>query len=184
VRRITPGILTGTFLGSCLASILSARILKGFFVLFLYYVAVQMLAKKAPKPSRGLPGAAGMFGVGNTIGAISSFVGIGGGTLSVPFMMWCNVAVHESIGTSAAIGFPIAVGGTIGYIFNGWNVAGLPAHSLGYIYFPALAGIACASMLTAPIGARLAHSLPVAGLKRAFAALLVGVGTRMLLSLI
>lgn len=184
VRRIVPGILTGTFLGSCLAAIMSTGFLKGFFVLFLYYVAFQMLSKRAPKPSRGLPGPVGMFGVGNTIGVVSSLVGIGGGTLSVPFMMWCNVAVHEAIGTSAAIGFPIAVGGSIGYIFNGWNVTGLPGYSLGFIYFPALAGIVCASMLTAPLGVRLAHSMPVAGLKRAFALLMLVVGTRMLLSLI
>lgn len=184
VRRIVPGILTGTFLGSCVASTMSTRFLKGFFVLFLYGVAVQMLTKKTPKPSRTLPGTAGMFGVGNTIGVVSSLVGIGGGTLSVPFMMWCNIAVHEAIGTSAAIGFPIAIGGTLGFIFNGWNVAGLPGHSVGYIYFPALAGIVCASMLTAPLGVRLAHSLPVAGLKRVFAVLLLAVGTRMLVSLI
>jgi uncharacterized protein len=184
VRRIVPGILTGTFLGSCVASIMSTRLLKSFFVLFLYCVAVQMLTKRTPKPSRTLPGTVGMFGVGNTIGVVSSLVGIGGGTLSVPFMMWCNIAVHEAIGTSAAIGFPIAIGGTIGFIFNGWNAAGLPGHAIGYIYFPALAGIVCASMLTAPLGVRLAHSLPVAGLKRVFAVLLLAVGTRMLVSLI
>jgi uncharacterized protein len=184
VRRIVPGILTGTFLGACLASIMSTNLLKCFFVLFIYYVAGQMLLKKTPKPLRGLPGTVGMFGVGNTIGVVSSLVGIGGGTLSVPFMMWCNIAVHEAIGTSAAIGFPIAIGGTVGYIFNGWNIANLPGHSFGFIYFPALAGIVCASMLTAPLGVRLAHSLPVAGLKRVFAVLLLIVGTRMLVSLI
>lgn len=184
VRSITPGILTGTFLGSCVASALSSRFLKGFFVLFLYYAAAQLLMNRTPKPSRGLPGAVGMFGVGGAIGAVSSFVGIGGGTLSVPFMMWCNIPVREAIGTSAAIGFPIAIGGTIGYIFNGWRLAGLPDLTIGYIYFPALAGIACASMLTAPLGVRLAHSLPVGGLKRAFAALLLVVSTRMLLGLI
>jgi uncharacterized protein len=184
VRRIVPGILTGTFLGSCLASVLSTKFLKGFFVLFIYYVALQMLTKRTPKPSRSLPGTAGMFGVGNAIGVVSSLVGIGGGTLSVPFMMWCNIAVHEAIGTSAAIGFPIAIGGTVGYIFNGWHVSNLPGHSIGFIYFPALAGIVCASMLTAPLGVRLAHSLPVARLKSFFAVLLLFVGTRMLISLL
>lgn len=183
VRRIVPGILVGTFLGSCVASRLSTGFLKAFFVVFLYYVAFQMLTNKKPKPSRGLPGDAGMFAVGGTIGVVSSLVGIGGGTLSVPFMMWCNLAVHEAIGTSAAIGFPIAIAGTFGYVLNGLQVSGLPDLSLGYIYLPALAGIVGASVLTAPLGVRLAHSLPVDKLKRVFAVLLLAVGTRMLVGL-
>ena len=119
VRRIVLGILVGTFLGSCLASRLSTNLLKGVFVVFLYYMGFQMLTNKKPKPTRGLPGPLGMFGVGNGIGAVSSLVGIGGGSLSVPFMVWCNLTVHDAIGTSAAIGFPIAIAGTVGYIVNG-----------------------------------------------------------------
>ncbi|MGE0084995.1 MAG: sulfite exporter TauE/SafE family protein [Desulfococcaceae bacterium] len=184
VRRIVLGILTGTFLGTFIAASLSTNFLKGFFVVFLYYVAVQMLLDKKPKASREIPGNTGMFAVGNVIGIVSSLVGIGGGTLSVPFMIWCNIAVHQAIGTSAAIGFPIAIAGTLGYIYNGWNATGLPQYSFGYIYLPALAGIVCASVLTAPLGVRLAHSLPVARLKRVFAILLLLVGTRMLYSLI
>lgn len=184
VRRIVPGILVGTFLGSFIASRMSTNFLKGFFVVFLYYVAFQMLTNKKPKPSRGLPGNFGMFGAGNTIGIVSSLVGIGGGTLSVPFMMWCNISVHEAIGTSAAIGFPIAIAGTAGYILNGLQATGLPHYSLGYAYLPALAGIVGASILTAPLGVRLAHSLPVDKLKRVFAVLLIVVGTRMLWGLV
>ena len=130
VRRIVPGILLGTFLGTCVAARMSTDFLKGFFVIFLYYVAIQMLVNKKPKPSREVPGQVGMFGVGNVIGAVSSLVGIGGGTLSVPFMMWCNIAVHEAIGTSAAIGFPIAIAGTVGYILqwvSGFGFAGILA---------------------------------------------------------
>ena len=181
VRRIVPGILMGTFLGTCIAARLSNNFLKIFFVIFLYYVAVQMLIDKKPKPSRELPGQLGMFGVGSTIGVVSSLVGIGGGTLSVPFMMWCNLAIHQAIGTSAAIGFPIAIAGTVGYIVNGLRVTGLPEYSFGYAYLPAFVGIVCASVLTAPLGVRLAHSLPVARLKRLFAVLLLLVGTRMLI---
>ena len=184
VRRIVPGIIMGTFLGTCIASRLSTNFLKAFFVVFLYYVAFQLLTNKKPKPTRGLPGQLGMFGVGSTIGAVSSFVGIGGGTLSVPFMIWCNIAVHHAIGTSAAIGFPIAIAGTIGYVLNGMSVQGLPELSLGYIYLPALAGIVGASVLTAPLGVHLAHSLPVNRLKRVFAVLLFAVGTRMLFGLL
>jgi uncharacterized protein len=99
-------------------------------------------------------------------------------------MMWCNLAVHEAIGTSAAIGFPIAIAGTAGYLFNGMYASGLPEYSLGYVYLPALAGIVCASVLTAPLGVRLAHTLPVTKLKRVFAVLLVAVGTKMLVGLL
>ena len=183
VRKIVLGILTGTFIGSCIAAQLSTRFLKGFFVVFLYYVAVQMLTNKKPKPSRKIPGHAAMFGVGNVIGAISSLLGIGGGTLSVPFMVWCNMSVHHAIGTASAIGFPIAIAGTIGFVFNGWSVQGLPDYSLGYVYLPALLGIVVTSVLTAPLGVRLAHSLPVDKLKRVFAVLLLVVGTRMLIGI-
>ncbi len=185
VRRIVLGILLGSFLGSCLASRMSTNLLKGIFVAFLYYMALRMLiSNRKPRPARGLPGPLGMFGVGNGIGAVSSLVGIGGGILSVPFMVWCNLPVHDAIGTSAAIGFPIAVAATAGYIVNGLHVAGLPAHSLGYVYLPALGGIVAASVLTAPLGARLAHRLPVAGLKRIFALLIIAVATKMLFSLL
>jgi uncharacterized membrane protein YfcA len=179
VRRIVPGILVGTFLGSCFAARLSTGFLKGFFVIFLYYVGTQMLVNRKPKPSRQIPGLSGMFGVGSVIGAFSSLVGIGGGTLSVPFMIWCNLSVHVAIGTSAAIGFPIAIAGTFGYIYNGLNVPDLPEYSVGFVYLPALAGLVCASVLTAPIGVRLAHSLPVDRLKRVFAIVLFVVATRM-----
>jgi len=99
-------------------------------------------------------------------------------------MTWCNVLVHRAIGTSAAIGFPIAIAGTVGYIVNGWHAASLPAYSVGYVYLPALVGLVATSVLTAPFGVRLAHSLPVDKLKRVFAVLLYVVGTRMLASLI
>ena len=183
VRDITPGIIAGTLAGTVLAAQLSTAFLKVFFVVFLYYVATQMVMNIKPKPSRELPRAAGMFGAGGIIGAVSSLVGIGGGTLSVPFMTWCNVKMHQAIGTSAAIGFPIAAAGAVGYIANGWALETLPTYSLGFVYLPALAGLAVASVLTAPFGARLAHRLPVARLKKFFALLLYVLGTRMLFSL-
>ncbi len=183
VKAATPGILVGTFGGAFVASALSTNVLKVFFGLFLYYVAVQMLLDIKPKPSRGLPGTIGMAGVGGGIGVVSSLVGIGGGTLSVPFLTWCNMSIHKAIGTASAIGLPIAVAGTLGYLISGWGQSGVPAYSVGYIYLPALVGIVCASMLTAPMGVRLAHSLPVPLLKRFFAVLLLAVGTKMLISL-
>ncbi len=183
VKRITPGIVLGTLLGAWLASFIPARPLKIFFVIFLFYAALQMALNFKPAPSRMLPGPFGMLGAGGLIGAVSSWVGIGGGTLSVPFQVWCNVPFHRAVGTSAAIGFPIAFAGLTGYIIGGWNSAELPPLSLGFISLPALAGIAAGSILTAPLGARTAHSLPVARLKQVFAMLLFLLAIRMLVTL-
>lgn len=180
VTRTTPGILVGTFCGSWVAAQLSTDFLKVFFSFFLLFVGTQMLLDFKPKAARELPGIPGMFGAGNVIGIFSSLVGIGGGTLSVPFMLYHNVPLHTAIGTSAAIGLPIAVSGTIGYIVNGLGQEGLPALSLGYIHLTGLCGVAIASFTTAPLGAKLAHSLPVKKLKRFFAILLYVVGARML----
>jgi uncharacterized protein len=184
VWSIVPGTLIGTFLGSCVASKMSTAFLSVLFVCFLYYVAVQMLLDRKPKPSRQIPGRLGMSGVGAFIGVVSSFVGIGGGALSVPFMAWCNVPMHHAIGTSAAIGFPIAIAGTFGYVLSGLRAANLPAYCFGYVYLPALVGLVCASVLTAPVGVWLAHRLPVKILKQVFAVVLAIMGTRVLISLI
>ncbi len=183
VRRIVIGIMVGTFLGSFVAAVMSTDMLKVFFVLFLFFVAYQFLTNKKPKASRELPGVFGMFVSGNIIGVISSLVGIGGGAVSVPFMIWCNVAVHRAIGTSAAIGLPIAIAGTIGYVYNGWGNSVVPHYSVGYVYLPALVGIAAISVMTAPLGVKLAHSLPVDKLKKIFALLLIVVGIKMLFSI-
>ncbi len=184
VRRISAGIVIGTLAGSWVAAQLSTRSLKVFFVIFIYYVATQMILNIRPKPSRQLPGAGVMLGVGGVIGWVSSLVGIGGGSLSVPFMVWCNMSMHNSIGTSAAIGLPIALAGAAGYAANGLAAGALPPWSLGFVYLPALAGISLASVVTAPLGARLAHNLPVAKLKKSFALLLIVMGTKLLTSLL
>lgn len=179
VKNITPGIILGTLTGTIFASMLSTEFLQIFFCIFLYTVATQMVANRKPKPSRDLPGSVGITSVGGVIGITSSLVGIGGGSLSVPFMLWCNVAAHKAIGTSAAIGFPIALTGTFGYIANNLGVTGLPLYSLGYVYLPALLFTVCFSVLTAPLGAKLAHTLPVEKLKRIFAIFLYVVATKM-----
>jgi uncharacterized membrane protein YfcA len=183
LKRLMPGIIFGTLVGAWLASLIPARALKIFFVLFLFYAALQMALNFKPRPHRELPGAPGMFGAGTVIGSISSWVGIGGGTLSVPFQAWCNVPLHRAIGTSAAIGFPIAAAGAMGYIVGGWHHADLPFGSLGFLSLPALGCIALGSILTAPLGAKTTHSLPVAKLKRIFALLLLILAIRMTLSL-
>jgi uncharacterized membrane protein YfcA len=173
VAAMTPGILLGTLLGAHLASLVSSTALAFLFVVFIFYVSAQMLAGFTPKASRSMPGAWGTALAGVGIGAFSCLVAIGGGALSVPFMLWCNVRAQHAIGTSAAIGFPLAVGGAAGYVFNGWQNAALPPYSLGFVYLPAVAGMAVASMLTAPWGATLTHKLPVKRLRQIFAAVLL-----------
>lgn len=179
VRRITPGIVLGTLAGAMAAAWLPDLGLRLFFTLFLIYAATQMLLDLKPGPHRQLPGWAGMSAAGGVIGLVSSWVGIGGGTLSVPFLAWCNVRFQEAIGTSAAIGLPIALAGTAGYALSGQAVPGLPTWSLGFVYLPALIAVASMSVLAAPWGARLAHRLPVARLKRVFAGLLYLLALRM-----
>lgn len=181
VRRITPGILTGTLAGTFLVARLPVNLLKDVFIVFIFYVSTQLLFNFRPKPTRQLPGAPGMFFAGGLIGIVSSFVGIGGGALSVPFMTSNNIRMHHAIGTSAAIGFPIAVAGTLGYALNGWPVKNLPHWSLGFIHLPSLACMVIASMLVAPYGARAAHKLPVATLKKIFALFLYIIGAKLLL---
>ncbi len=179
VRRITPGIVLGTGAGALLAARVPGSVLAIFFVVFLFYAAIQMWFDFRPAPHRGLPGYPGTTLAGGVIGAVSSWVGIGGGTLSVPFMLWHNVSLHRAIATAAAIGFPIAVAGALGYVVGGWQQRGLPAGSLGFVYLPAFGGIVLGSVLTAPLGARTAHRLPVRPLKRIFALLLIALALRM-----
>jgi len=183
VKTITPGILVGTGFGTLVAASVPTRPLALFFTFFVCVVAVQMAMNLKPKATRELPGPGGIAGVGLGIGILSSLVAIGGGSLTVPFLTWCNVRIQHAIGTSAAVGLPIAIGGTVGYVFNGWGKAGLPAGSLGYVYLPALAILVAATMVTAPVGARLAHRLPVATLKRIFAGLLILLAAKMLWNL-
>lgn len=183
VARIVPGVLLGTLLGTLLAARISSRVLAVFFAFFILYIALQMFVSYRPKPSRELPNAPGIIAAGVLIGGLSSLVAIGGGMLTVPFLTWCNVRVQHAIGTSAAVGVPIAVGGSIGYIWNGMHASGLPVASLGFIYLPALLFVMSASIVTAPLGARLAHRLPVDLLRRLFGVLLVVLAAKMLHSL-
>ena len=180
VAQITPGILFGTLLGTLFAARVPAKPLALFFTAFVCFVAVQMILNLKPKATRQLPGAPGVMSVGVGIGAVSALVAIGGGSLTVPFLTWCNVRVQQAIGTSAAVGFPIAVGGTLGYIYNGWGHTGLPEWSLGFVYLPAFVWLVPASMLMAPVGARMAHRLPVVTLKRIFAGVLIVLAAKML----
>jgi uncharacterized membrane protein YfcA len=183
VWRFIPGILTGTFAGTFLASNLSTGFLKGFFSLFLFIIATQISLNKKPKATRDLPASLGMFSLGSGIGAISALVGIGGGSISTFVMLLCNVPTRRAIGTSATIGIPVAIAGTIGYILNNLNGVGLPPYSLGYVYLPALCTIVLSSVFSAPLGVKLAHSLPVDKLRRILAFFLYLIGVKMVWSL-
>ncbi len=190
-KGIAPGILVGTFAGGLVASHLPSFYLKSFFIAFLYFIAIDMLRGKKKSPTgenqneaERLPGILGLSFVGTIIGMISSFVGIGGGTMSVPFMNFCRVPLHTAVGTSSAIGFPIALAGTLGYIIGGYGKPNLPELTLGYVHLLAFFGLAVASFCTAPFGAALAHKVSVPTLKRIFGFFLLCVASRMLWNLL
>ena len=173
VKGLAPGIVLGSMIGSLgVFALLKGAYLAIFFGLFVGFSATQMFLDKKPAPTRQVPATAGLMGAGGVIGFISGLVGAGGGFISVPFMTWCNVAIHNAVATSAALGFPIAVANVAGYIVSGMSVEGLPADAFGFIWVPALAVIAACSVLTAPLGAKAAHMLPVKKLKRIFASVL------------
>ncbi|WP_338849853.1 sulfite exporter TauE/SafE family protein [Massilia sp. W12] len=180
VRSMTPGILLGSWLGPLAGKHMNTLPLSFCFSAFVMVSATQMLLGKKPEGHRQLPGAGGMNGMGVMIGSLAGLVGAGGGFMSVPFMTWCNVRIHNAVATSAALGFPLAFAGTLSNIWNGWSIPHLPQYSLGFIYLPALFGIAIASISFAPLGAKVAHSLPVASLKKAFAIVLYCLGAYML----
>ena len=181
VKGLAPGIVIGGALASAgVFALLKGTALAIFFALFVGFSATQMFLDKKPKPSRQMPGTGGQIAAGSLIGFLSGLVGAGGGFISVPFMVAHNISIINAVATSAALGFPIALANTMGYIFSGASLAHLPAHSLGYIWLPALGVIACCSVLTAPLGARMAHRLPVAKLKKIFAVVLYCLAAYML----
>jgi uncharacterized membrane protein YfcA len=180
VKLLAPGILIGSWIGPWIGKQVDSSHLALFFAVFVALSASQMLFDKKPAATRELPGPAGMFASGGAIGVLSGLVGAGGGFISVPFMTWCNVKIHNAVATSAALGFPIALAGTLANIYYGMDVAGSPPGSLGFIYLPALAVIAIASVATAPLGAKTAHSLPVKSLKKIFALVLYALAGYML----
>ncbi|MFH1043653.1 MAG: sulfite exporter TauE/SafE family protein [Pseudomonadota bacterium] len=180
---LTPGILIGGLLGSSLTVWISTQVFAALFTVVVFFAATNILVDRKPKPSRQLPGALGSMMVGLVISFVSSLAALGGAFLTIPFALYCNVPMLQAIGTSAIIGFPIALAGSIGFIAAGWGQSGLPPHSIGYVYLPAVLGITLASVLTAPLGAAAAHRLPTKRLKQVFALLLYGMAAKMLVSL-
>ena len=179
-RSLVPGILIGGLLsGAGLFALIRGSTLALVFAGFVVFSATQMLIDRKPKPGRQMPGPVGATAAGGVIGLVSGLVGAGGAFISVPFMTWCNVAVHNAVATSAALGFPIALANTVGYVISGWNLPQQVPGSLGYLMLPALFVIAMASIFTAPLGARAAHAMNTQQLKKVFAVMLFFLGSYM-----
>jgi uncharacterized protein len=176
VRAMAPGIVAGGLIaGAGVFALLQGPALGLVFALFVGYSATQMLLDRKPHAARQLPAAPVQAAVGAGIGAASSLVGAGGAFMSVPFMTWCNVPIHHAVGTAAALGFPIALASTAGYVIGGWSLPPALPGAFGYLYLPALAVVAAISMVMAPLGARTAHAMDTRAFKRLFAVLLYGV---------
>lgn len=178
---MTVGILVGSALGALTASKIQGHVLQKIIGVFAILVSIQMALGLQPKGGGELPGRVGLGVAGGVIGWASAIFGIGGGSLTVPFLSWRGVSMQQAVATSSACGLPIAIAGAISFIAVGWHNAKLPEMSLGFVYLPALVGIALTSMFFARIGARLAHRLPAKVLKRLFALLLFSVGLSFLI---
>ena len=181
VLALSPGVLVGGFLGAFIADALPYSGLKRIFALLVVAIAVYVMMNRQPVAHRPLPAKPGLFASGCVIGCLSVLGGIGGGLLTGPFLLWCQVAIRNAVATAAAVTLPVATAGAIGFLITGLNATDLPDLTTGYIFWPAVAGITLSSVFVAPVGVRIAHAIPVVGLRRSFAILLAGVGVYMLL---
>ena len=174
VLALAPGIVLGASAGAAVAGALPELWLTRVFAVFLGFVGLRMLLRSRGPAQGALPGRLGLAAVGGGIGTLSALVGVGGGILTVPYLSGRGLGMREAVGTAAACGLPIALAGALGFVLLGWGREGLPAWSTGFVYWPAVGLILAASIPSAPWGARLAHALPMALLRRAFALLLLG----------
>ncbi len=181
VAHLTPGIVGGALLGAVLAAYMSFSALRTVFAVFLLAVAAQMVLRLSPSRTVPMPGAGGLLGAGGVIGLLSALVGIGGGAMTVPLLARYGMEMRRAVGTSAACGLPIALAGMLGYLVMGMGRDGLPEWSTGFVYWPAVFWVALAGILLAPVGARLAQTMPQAVLRGTFAAFLVSVALGLLL---
>jgi uncharacterized membrane protein YfcA len=180
VAQLAPGMMAGALLGAVIAAWLPSQVLARVFALFALLVGIQMMVVREMQGPAQLPGTGRMLASGGVIGTVSALVGIGGGSMTVPFLTWHRVPIHQAIGTSAGCGLPIAAAGTAGFVALGLGHAALPPDSLGYVHLPALAGIVVASVIAAVAGAGLAHRLPKTALRRVFGVFLMLLGFYML----
>lgn len=182
VKLFVPGMAAGALASTFASGYISQRTLAISFAIIVYAAAVQMLIGKKPSASRGMPTAPFAFAIGVVIGTLSGLVSAGGTFLLMPVLLSCGMLMHRAIGTGAAIGIPVTIVGAIGFIASGWSHTQMKDLLLGFIYLPALAALVVGSFFSAPMGARLAHRLPVATLKRIFALLMFVLASKMLIS--
>lgn len=178
--QLSMGILVGGWFGGTLAVWLGGVLLALLFGVFELLVSAQMAFGRSPPAGRAVPGALRNAAAGAFIGVLSALLGIGGGTMTVPWLSWHNLDIRQAVATSAACGFPIALVGAAGFVLAGWGRENLPAGSTGYVYWPAVAGISIGSVVCAPLGARLAHRIDQQLLKRLFAVFLAVLGIVMI----
>jgi uncharacterized membrane protein YfcA len=181
VARLTTGIVVGALVGAAIADLFSSIWLQRLFACFVIFIGLKMVSGMQVEARRELPGRGGMFLASSMIGAVSAMTGIGGGSLTVPFLHWNSISIRNAVATSSACGLPIALAGMSGFLIAGLGDAGLPPGSTGFVYWPALPGITIATLLSAPLGARLAHTISAGALQRVFALLLLFVGVKLLL---
>ena len=181
VKVITPSIFVGAWLGGQLAAVLSGIELQLLLGVFILFVAAQMGFGIKASAQRNVPGLVGLSISGAAIGGISALFGIGGGSITVPFLSFCNVKMQQAVASSAAVGLPIAVAGALSSMWAGFGHADLPEYSTGYVYWPAFFGIVVASAALAPIGAKLAHRLPAEKLQKFFALFLFLIGAQFII---
>ena len=179
VRQMTPGLLAGALLGSIIADRIGSVALGNVFGVFALIIGLQMLRGTSQSGGRPLPGWLAVTGTGFGIGTISSLLGIGGGSMTVPWLLWHRQRVQNAVATAAACGYPIAIAGTLGFVVLGENTSS--ALSLGYVHLPALAGVAVFSVLGAPLRVAAVHRSSPLLAKRFFAVFLLVVAVKMLL---
>lgn len=177
-RIMGPAVFVGSLVGAWLADIIPGDILYIAFIVFLFAVSIQMAMSRVSAHST-LPGRVGLAGASTLVGIVSALMGIGGGAMHVPFLSYCGVPVKRSIATAAAVGLPLSVSATLGYIIGGLDEAGVPPASIGYVNLPVFGGVVAASLIFAPLGATLAHKLPDLLLRRLFAVFLFVLASRM-----
>ena len=177
LRRMAPGIVIGALLSAWLAARLSGSTLQLFFAVYAGLAATQLVCEVRSRAGCRLPGFAGLAVAGTAVGLTAGLAGVGGAIAAIPFFLLCNVSARVAIGTSAAIGLPVALAGSVGYIAQGLS-ADVPAFSLGYVYASALVAIVVTSLLAAPAGARVSHRMSVGALKKILAVVLYAVMLR------
>jgi len=170
-----PWLIVGDVVGVVLAGHIDGRGLLLIFAIGVLLMSVNFLAPKLSDMviSTEMPSGLAVVAIAGPLGAFSSLLGIGGGTIAITVMTWCSRTIHRSIATASGIGTLIAVPTAIGFAIIGYGHAGLPWGSLGYINLPAAVAISCMSVLTAPLGVAAAHRLPATPLKRVFGGYLI-----------